>query len=63
MIRRQTRAVVEDRLESLNPFSDVSEAAGLASSLAALDELDAEANMPEGVEPPLWERLCAARLV
>ncbi|XP_053188578.1 cilia- and flagella-associated protein 43-like [Scomber japonicus] len=49
-----------------NPFKDQSLCGSLASNglgkmLMAMDELDTHENMPEGLNPSIWERFCLVR--
>lgn len=49
-----------------NPFKDQSLCGSLASNglgkmLMAMDELDTQDNMPEGLNPSIWERFCLVR--
>lgn len=36
-------------------------AEGLSQMMKAMEELDVPQNMPEGLDPAVWERLCLAR--
>lgn len=43
------------------PLSGQEAAEGLSQMLKAMEELDAPENMPEGMDPSVWQRFCLAR--
>ncbi|XP_058242609.1 cilia- and flagella-associated protein 43 isoform X1 [Hemibagrus wyckioides] len=52
-----------DKTGSLKESPVLSQAAteGLSQIMKAMEELDAPQNMPEGLDPAVWERFCLAR--
>ncbi|XP_030628306.1 cilia- and flagella-associated protein 43 [Chanos chanos] len=64
--RRPRVQRVRSQTENTSPFKErppTSQAApeGLTQMLKAMEELDSPENMPEGLQPVIWERLCLAR--
>lgn len=52
-----------DKTGLFKEFSALSRASteGLSEMMKALEELDAPQNMPESLDPAVWERFCLAR--
>ncbi|XP_058242611.1 cilia- and flagella-associated protein 43-like isoform X1 [Hemibagrus wyckioides] len=61
--RIQIMRALTDKAGSLKESPVLSQAAteGLSQIMKAMEELDAPQNMPEGLDPAVWERFCLAR--
>ncbi|XP_036430574.1 cilia- and flagella-associated protein 43 [Colossoma macropomum] len=64
--RRPRVQRMRTQTDSTSPFREwplLSRAAavGLSEMMRAMEELDAPENMPEGLDPAVWERFCLAR--
>lgn len=44
-----------------SPVLSRTAAEGLSQIMKAMEELDAPQNMPEGLDPAVWEKFCLAR--
>lgn len=67
----KSKKVLFDRVQKMktqteNPFKEgallgTAPSDGLSLMMKAMEELDAPENMPEGLDPVVWERFCLAR--
>ncbi|XP_073210542.1 cilia- and flagella-associated protein 43 isoform X3 [Lepidochelys kempii] len=64
--RRPRAQKIKMHLDTANPYGDRPGSAraykeALAHLMKAIDEMDDPENMPEGLDPTVWERFCLAR--
>ncbi|XP_048713581.1 cilia- and flagella-associated protein 43 isoform X2 [Caretta caretta] len=64
--RRPRAQKIKMHLDTANPYGDRPGSArayeeALAHLMKAIDEMDDPENMPEGLDPTIWERFCLAR--
>ncbi|XP_062319806.1 cilia- and flagella-associated protein 43 [Osmerus eperlanus] len=60
-IRTQAENSTSPFKENLGPESGRAAAEGLCQMMKAMEELDTPENMPDGLDPSVWERFCLAR--
>ncbi|XP_075791642.1 cilia- and flagella-associated protein 43 isoform X2 [Pelodiscus sinensis] len=64
--RRPRAQKIKMQLDTANPYGDRPGSAraykeALAHLMKAIDEMDSPENMPEGLDPTVWQRFCLAR--